>query len=300
MCRIARPQRAGVDWHVAVTRRRGRKAARAAGEAAEVLGDVGQVSRRLAFDSLVNSFAYLGEVFLLLIEAGRGMGRRLHAGDVFRQLLVLGVQSIPIAVATVALSGAVLALYTVQSLTTYGAGGLVGGIVALTVVRETGPLISSIMMTARAGSAIAAEIGTMKATEQVDALRAMGLSPVEYLASPRILACVIMLPVATLFSDAAGIIGGMGVAIWQGQSRQEFVSSFRTLLDPGGADIFEGLLKSVVFGLIVGAVGCREGLRSTGGAAGVGHSTIRAVVLALALIFVADLIVTFVGRDGIL
>ncbi len=273
---------------------------RVADEAAEVFEDVGQVSRRLTVDSVVSIFAYLGEVFLLLADAVRGMGRGLHYGDFVRQLLVLGVQSIPIAVATVALSGAVLALYTVQSLTTYGAGGLVGGIVALTVVRETGPLISSIMMTARAGSAIAAEIGTMKATEQVDALRVMGLSPVEYLASPRILACVVMLPVATIFSDVAGIAGGMWVAVWQGQSRQEFVSSFRTLLDINGSDIFEGLAKSVVFGLIVGTVGCREGLRSTGGAAGVGHSTIRAVVLALALIFVADLMVTFLSRDGIL
>ena len=282
------------------SRDRGRRVARVADDAAEVFEDVGQVSRRIAYDSVVNVFAYLGEVFLLLVEAARGMGRRLHAPDVVRQFLTLGVQSIPIAVATVALSGAVLALYTVQSLTTYGAGGLVGGIVALTVVRETGPLISSIMMTARAGSAIAAEIGTMKATEQVDALRVMGLSPIEYLASPRILACVVMLPVATLFSDIAGIAGGMGVAIWQGQSRQEFVSSFRTLLDINGSDIFEGLAKSVVFGLIVGAVGCREGLASTGGAAGVGRSTIRAVVLSLALIFVADLFVTLLSRDGIL
>jgi phospholipid/cholesterol/gamma-HCH transport system permease protein len=282
------------------SRDRGRRVARVADDAAEVFEDVGQVSRRIAYDSVVNVFAYLGEVFLLLVEAARGMGRRLHAPDVVRQFLTLGVQSIPIAVATVALSGAVLALYTVQSLTTYGAGGLVGGIVALTVVRETGPLISSIMMTARAGSAIAAEIGTMKATEQVDALRVMGLSPIEYLASPRILACVVMLPVATLFSDIAGIAGGMGVAIWQGQSRQEFVSSFRTLLDINGSDIFEGLAKSVVFGLIVGAVGCREGLASTGGAAGVGRSTIRAVVLSLALIFVADLFVTLVSRDGLL
>lgn len=282
------------------SRNRGKRVARVADDAVEVFEDVGQVSRRLVFDSVVNVFAYLGEVSLLLVEAVRGMGRRLHAGDFIRLLLVLGVQSIPIAVATVALSGAVLALYTVQSLTTYGAGGLVGGIVALTVVRETGPLISSIMMTARAGSAIAAEIGTMKATEQVDALRAMGLSPVEYLASPRILACVVMLPVATIFSDVAGIAGGMWVALWQGQSRQEFVSSFRTLLDTNGSDIFEGLAKSVVFGLIVGTVGCREGLRSSGGAAGVGRSTIRAVVLALALIFVADLMVTFLSREGIL
>lgn len=282
------------------SRDRGRRVARVADDAAEVFEDVGQVSRRIAYDSVVNVFTYLGEVFLLLVEAARGMGRRLHGPDVVRQFLTLGVQSIPIAVATVALSGAVLALYTVQSLTTYGAGGLVGGIVALTVVRETGPLISSIMMTARAGSAIAAEIGTMKATEQVDALRVMGLSPIEYLASPRILACVVMLPVATLFSDIAGIAGGMGVAIWQGQSRQEFVSSFRTLLDINGSDIFEGLAKSVVFGLIVGAVGCREGLASTGGAAGVGRSTIRAVVLSLALIFVADLFVTLLSRDGIL
>ncbi|MFM7321320.1 MAG: MlaE family ABC transporter permease, partial [Armatimonadota bacterium] len=242
----------------------------------------------------------LGEVFLLIAESARGVRTGIHPGDLVRQLLVLGVQSIPIAVGTVALSGAVLALYTVQSLTTYGAGGLVGGIVALTVVRETGPLISSIMMTARAGSAIAAEIGTMKATEQIDALRAMGLSPVEHLATPRILACLVMLPIATLFSDAAGIAGGMLVALGRGQSQQEFTTSFRNLLDPSGADIFEGLAKSLVFGLIVGAVGCREGLRSTGGAAGVGHSTIRAVVLALALIFVADLCVTFLTRDGII
>lgn len=280
---------------------RGRdKVSEIAEEAADVLGEVGHVSRRLVFDSVVNAVAYLGDIAVLLRDAVRGMGRMLSFSDVVRQLLVLGVQSIPIAVGTVALSGAVLALYTVQSLTTYGAGGLVGGIVALTVVRETGPLIAGIMMTARAGSAIAAELGTMKATEQIDALRAMGLSPVEYLATPRILACLIMLPVATLFSDAAGIFGGMAVAVSQGQSQQEFATSFRTLLDVDGSDIFEGLAKSMVFGLIVGAVGCREGLRSSGGAAGVGVSTIRAVVLSLILIFVADLFVTFLTRDGFL
>jgi phospholipid/cholesterol/gamma-HCH transport system permease protein len=194
---------------------------------------------------------------------------------------------------TVGFSGAVLALYTVGSLTNLGIGNLLGGIVALSIVRETGPLITAVTLIARVGSGITAEIGAMKTTEQVDALRAMGISPVAYLVVPRLIACLIMGPVTTLFGDAAGLFGGGLIAVNQGQTSHQFIDSFRQLLDTNGSDILEGLFKALVFGMLIALIACREGLETKGGAAGVGRSTNRAVVFTIILVFAADFVMTW-------
>ena len=202
----------------------------------------------------------------------------------------------PIAILTAFSSGGVLALYTANTLTDFGAGSLVGGVIALSVVRETGPIITAITMIARAGSAITAEIASMKATEQIDALRALAVSPIDYLVVPRVLASLIMVPLITIFSDVAGVIGGGLIASTKGIGRHAYVDSFRLLLEPSGADILEGLFKALVFGLILVIVSCREGLASEGGAAGVGQATNRAVVLAIMLVYTADLLLTWLLR----
>lgn len=269
---------------------------RVMGEAVEALEDVGEFSARLAQGTVLGVLAYLGEIVRMLWQALRALRYGLHTGDLLRQMRAIGVESLPIALLTVGFSGAVLALYTAKSLTDYGAGGLIGGIVALSIVKETGPLITGVALVARAGSGMTAEIGSMKATEQIDALRAMAISPIEYLVVPRLLACLVMLPVVTLFADAAGMLGGGLVAVNEGQSSQAFIDSFRLMLEPDGSDVGEGLIKSVVFGAIIAAIACREGLAAEGGAVGVGRATNRSVVLSIILIFAADFVLTWLFK----
>ena len=162
-------------------------------DTAEVFEEVGETATKLARRTLVRGFEYLGELLILLGRTVRAIWQEgIHPGDLVRQLTTVGTESVPIVLLTVGFSGAVLALYTVGSLTNLGIGNLLGGIVALSIVRETGPLITAVTLIARVGSGITAEIGAMKTTEQVDALRAMGISPVAYLVVPRLLACLVM------------------------------------------------------------------------------------------------------------
>ncbi|MBC8102927.1 MAG: ABC transporter permease [Cytophagales bacterium] len=244
-------------------------------------------------DIVVGVVAYFGEAIYLLLQTLRALRRGVNLPDLLRQMSVIGVESIPIALLTVGFSGAVLALYTVGTLQRYGASNLVGGIVALSIVRETGPILTGVVIAARAGSAITAEIGSMKVTEQIDALRSMALSPVEYLVVPRLLAALITLPLVCVFADMAGVLGGAIVAASNGVSFPAYRESLRLLMEPSGSDITRGLVKTVVFGVILTLVGCREGLETSGGATGVGQATTRSVVLSIVLIFVADFLLTF-------
>lgn len=263
------------------------------GDAAQTLGDVGALSARLTILPVLSIFAYLGELVVLAGQFFVSLRKGVHGGDLTRQMSSVGVDTIPIALLTVGFSGAVLALYTVNTLAAYGVSDLVGGIVAVSILKETGPILSGVVLAARAGSAITAEIGSMKVTEQVDALRSMAVSPVEYLVVPRVLAGIIMLPLVCVCADAAGIFGGGVVASSMGVSVTAYLASIKQLTDPDGGDLFRGLLKTVVFGVIVALIGCREGLATEGGAAGVGQSTTRSVVLSIVLIFVANFILSF-------
>ncbi|WP_394795649.1 MlaE family ABC transporter permease [Armatimonas sp.] len=270
------------------------KETRLASEAVEVFEDVGETASKIIRKTFVRSFEYLGELLTLLWRAVRAIFQEgIHLGDLARQLTSVGTESLPIVLLTVGFSGAVLALYTVGSLTNLGIGDLLGGIVALSIVRETGPLITAVTLIARVGSGITAEIGAMKTTEQVDALRAMGISPIAYLVVPRLLACLVMGPIMTLFGDAAGILGGGMIAVNEGQTPLQYTDSFRQLLEPNGSDILEGLLKALVFGTLIALIACREGLETKGGAAGVGRSTNRAVVFTIILVFAADFVLTW-------
>lgn len=263
-------------------------------EAAEVFEDMGETTTRVLRKTIVRAFEYLGELLTLLWRTLRAIALEgVHLGDLTRQLTSVGTESLPIVLLTVGFSGAVLALYTVGSLTNLGIGNLLGGIVALSIVRETGPLITAVTLVARVGSGITAEIGAMKTTEQVDALRAMGISPISYLVVPRLLACLVMGPLTTLFGDAAGILGGGLIAVNEGQTALQYTDSFRQLLEPNGSDILEGLFKAVVFGALIALIACREGLETKGGAAGVGRSTNRAVVFTIILVFAADFVLTW-------
>lgn len=264
-----------------------------AGEVLEAVEEAGELSARIARGTIVTILVYLGEIGVLLGQTVRSLRYGLHVGDLARQMAVIGVDSLPIALLTTAFSGAVLALYSVRTFVEYGAAGFVGGLVGLSMVRETGPILTGVVLSARSGSAMTAEIGSMKVTEQIDALRSMAVSPIAYLVAPRLLACLIMLPVVCVFANVVGILGGGVVAAGFGVPWRAFGDSMRLFLETSGADIFKGLVKTFVFGAIIAVVGCREGLQSEGGATGVGQSTTRSVVISIVLIFIANFFLTF-------
>lgn len=236
----------------------------------------------------VNSFfAFLGEATMI----GAGSMARIFMGDVSAkdtvyQMASMGVNSIPIVLVTTAFSGAVLALYTAQLFVAYGAGSLVGGGISLSIARELAPVLTAVVMAARVGSAIAAEIGTMKVTEQVDALRSLGTSPIQYLSAPRLLSLVVMLPVLTMLGMLIGWFGGYVVALSSGVTSISYLNSTRVWLDI--YDVLMGLLKTVFFGAFIAIVGVQQGLSATGGAAGVGKNTMNAVVISVLLIYISN------------
>ncbi|MBP6963446.1 MAG: ABC transporter permease [Armatimonadetes bacterium] len=255
-------------------------------------------SERAMGKSVGGFLEFIGEATLV----GGGAIRRILQADVslrdtICQMAAVGVNSIPIVVVTTAFSGAVLALYTTQLLVQYGAGNLVGGGVSLSVTRELAPVLTAIVVAARAGSAIAAEIGTMKVTEQIDALRSMGTSPIQYLAAPRLLALVIMLPVLTMMGMIVGSFGGYLVATMNGVSGSSCLNSTRIWLD--FYDVAMGLLKTVFFGAFIAIAGTQQGLATSGGAAGVGRRTMNAVVISMILIYISNFFLAYVmfGRN---
>jgi phospholipid/cholesterol/gamma-HCH transport system permease protein len=271
----------------------------AAEEAAQAIEEAGETTFRLIGAAFVTVIGYLGEVVALFAQSLRELFRRgVNPSDLVRQMAIIGTESIPIALLTVGFSGAVLALYTASTLKDFGATDLVGGIVALSIVRETGPILTGVSVAARAGSAITAELSSMKVTEQIDALRAMAVPPIHYLVLPRVLAALVMLPLVCALADAAGVFGGGLVANAYGVSWTVYENSIKALMEPDGSDIVKGLLKTLFFGAIVALVGCREGLETEGGASGVGRSTTRSVVIAIVLVFAADLVLSFLLIQG--
>lgn len=230
----------------------------------------------------VGDFSLLFTQTLLTIARGR-----ICLAETIRQMALIGVNSLPIALLTIGFSGMVLSLHTASQLRSLGGEQYVGGLVAISMAREAAPVLAAVVVAARVGSAIAAEIGSMKVTEQIDALRALAVSPIYYLVVPRFVASVLMLPVVTVFANVAGIAGGYLVAVYSAEiSSAVFLNSAREMLP--WRDFVLGLTKTFVFGAIIALVGCDRGLRTDGGAAGVGRSTTSAVVLAIVLIYVSD------------
>jgi len=203
----------------------------------------------------------------------------------------IGVQSIFIVALTGTFSGMVLALQTTHALRAFGAEGRVGGLVAASLTRELAPVFSAIMVTARAGSAMAAELGNMRVTEQIDAIATMGVNPVQYLLSPRLVAAVVMVPLLCVLYTTVGMIGAYLVAVVMlGGDTGIFFQSVRDISQP--IDLFMGLIKAGVFGFIVSSVSCRHGFFAAGGARGVGVATTRAVVESCVAILVANYLLT--------
>ena len=236
-----------------------------------------------------------------LFLAGRSflniLKRPHYYDDVFLQMDIIGWGSLPIVILIGAFSGAIIALQMARALNQYGASSEVGTIVSLTLVRELGPVLTAVMVAGRNASAIASELGSMKVTEQIDAMRALGTDPIQKLVTPRLIATTLMLPCLTVIADVIGLIGAylIAVPLLKLISGGEYwTSSWQALVLN---DLGQGLLKPFVFGIIISLVGCFYGLRTTGGTQGVGRAVTEAVVSAMIWIFVTTLLIdkVFVG-----
>lgn len=240
----------------------------------------------LATRWMASSLQYVGEVSSLFAQTLRALFR---TEDPLPHMVSIGINTMPIALLTIAFSGMVLALYTAQQMQEYGLGSFVGGLVAVTMTREMAPVLAAVVLAARAGSAIAAELGTMKVTEQIDALRSMATSPLRYLVVPRFIACVSMLPLLALFGMVVGTFGGYIVATTVGIAHAAYLDSVRQFVSMG--DVVNGMIKTIVFGTIIAMVACHQGLNTKGGASGVGTATTRSVVLCIIFVFAADFVI---------
>lgn len=242
----------------------------------------------------------IGDFFLFLLSIFRTMlSSKLKMRQLIFQMYQIGVGSLVIVILTGFSIGLALALQTYIGLSRFGAHDFIGVIVALGMTRELGPVLTGLMVTGRSGSGIAAEIGTMQITEQVDALRTLRINPLQYLVIPRILASVLVMPFLSVFSMVCGIIGGYVYCVFVlNFTPENYLSSIRRFVE--FSDIFGGLIKSSIFGLILSWVGTYYGYKTYGGARGVGLSTTRSVVVASIMILVANyLLSSFLFKAGI-
>lgn len=208
-----------------------------------------------------------------------------------RQMVRIGVDSLPVVGLTAMFTGMVMALQTFAGFARFNAEGYVGSVVSLSLTRELAPVLTALMIAGRIGSALAAEIGSMRVTEQIDALKTMATEPVQYLVVPRVAAATLMLPPLVAFADALGIWGGYLVAV-QMMDANPVVYWDRTFRFLELNDISSGLIKAAVFGLILAVTGCTKGYHTTGGAEGVGRSTTQAVVMSSLVILLSDFFLT--------
>ena len=243
-------------------------------------------------DILKPQIAALQEFYILSGSAFRNIFRRPHySDDVFIQMDIIGVGSLPIIVLTGFFSGVVITMQMSRALSQYGATGQVGQIVAITLVRELGPVLSSLLVAGRNASGIASELGSMKVTEQIDAMRALGTDPIQKLVTPRLIATSVVLPLLTVIADFVGLVGGYMIAnLTLNITTSQYWNTAWRALD--WSDVAQGLLKPFVFAIVIALVGCFYGINTTGGTQGVGRSTTQAVVVASVWIFVLTAFIT--------
>ncbi|HEX4038529.1 MAG TPA: ABC transporter permease [Acidobacteriaceae bacterium] len=227
--------------------------------------------------------------------SGRALGnlfrRPFYRDDIFLQADIIGVGSLPIVILTGFFLGGVLALQSSSTLMQFGATAFTGELVAYSMIKEIGPVVTALMVSGRNASGMASELGSMIVTEQIDAMRALGTDPLKKLVMPRIVATVIMLFFLVILSDAVGILGGGFVSVFMlGQDgSQYFHTAWQSLQGP---DIVQGLVKPLFFGFIIASIGCFYGMKTRGGTQGVGRSTTQAVVVSSILIIVCDFMIS--------
>ena len=230
----------------------------------------------------------LQETTVLTARAFRGAFKRpRYIPETIAQMDAIGVGSLAIIILTGFFTGGVLTVQTFPTLKSYGAQSQTGYLVAVSLVRELGPVLCALMVTGRVGSAISAELGSMVVSQQIDAMRALGTDPIRKLVMPRMFALLVSLPLLTVLADVLGIFGGWVTAVMlYSVSSSVFISSVREAITTD--DLIGGVVKPLVFSLIIGSIACRQGLSTEGGTVGVGRSTTRAVVLASIVVIIAD------------
>lgn len=239
----------------------------------------------------------LGRVVLLTTRTlGWLLRRPFRPSQYLAAMEFIGVQSVFIILLTGTFSGMVFSLQTVAGLKEYGAEGVVGSVVAISLTREISPVFSALMVTARAGSATAAELGNMRVTEQIDAITTMGVSPVQYLLTPRLVAAVIMLPLLTIVYTCVGMLGAWVVAI-EGLDVDPGVFLANIEQYVVARDFWMGEIKAACFGFLIAAISCDKGFFARGGARGVGLATTRAVVHSAVAILIANYVITSILTD---
>lgn len=229
-----------------------------------------------------------GNISILAWQSIKSLFRlSFNLKNTFEQMVEMGINSIPVALTTSLFVGMVFAIQIANEFVKFGAGKVVGGVMGIAVARELAPVLTAVVIAGRVGAAIAAEIGTMSVTQQVDALKAMGSSPIKYLVVPRFIAASVMLPVLTIFADIVGFFGGYFVCIYVSKINPvSYMEAAQSFLKTG--DIYGGLIKAFVFGMLISIISCYKGLSAKNGAKGVGEGTTSAVVVSLISIFISN------------
>jgi len=240
-------------------------------------------------------FEGLGDLILFAAETVAWVFRPPWRTELLlQQMAAIGVGSTFIVAVTGLFAGMVLALQGNYAMRQFGAEGYVGGFVAISLVRELGPVFTGLMVTGRSGSAITTELGTMRVSEQIDAMETMAVNAVHYLVVPRVLAATLMMPVLAVVFSGMGYLGGYLIANYVSLIPPgPFIEHTRTMLDVH--DVFHGLLKALVFGSVVSLISTRQGYSASGGARGVGEATTVAVVMSSVAILVLDYVITFLA-----
>lgn len=234
---------------------------------------------------------YLGGLGLLFYEIVGCMRRRWEGHLITEQMEQIGVRSLSIVTVTAVFTGMVLALQMGNYLTRFGAKPYAGRILALSMLREMGPVLTALMIAGRVGSGITAEIGSMKVTEQIDAMRSLGINPIQKLVLPRLLALIVMLPLLTILADFVGILGGLFMSVVELDiSGSFYLNSIIQFIR--FRDLLSGLGKTFFFAFFIATIACYNGLQVSGGADGVGRATTRTVVTASITILVSDFFLT--------
>lgn len=245
-----------------------------------------------AVDQIGNNVILFFEELGHVVDLGWLTIKNIVAGKInlkltFDQMVKIGIDSLPLALVTSGFVGMVFAMQIAGEFVRFGGGKYVGGVMSIGIARELGPAITGIVVSARVAAAIAAELGTMKVTEQIDAIKALGANPIRYLVVPRFIAATMMLPLLTILANLLGFLGGYAVAVNMGKINPvDYMDTAQRMMTLW--DFYGGLIKTVIFGMIIVIIACYKGLKAEGGAKGVGEATTSAVVASLISLFIVN------------
>lgn len=254
--------------------------------------------KKVESNKISNIFDELGRFYILSFDIFKTLFTgQIHFRNTIQQMAFVGTDSLPIVLLTGLAIGMVFSLQVTGLFQRYGANSVIGAAVGVAIVRELAPLFTGVVIAGRIGAAITAELGSMKVTEQINALLSMAVSPLRYLAVPRVLSCMIMVPLLNVICILIGVLGGLVIAVFvKGVIIGQFIESIRDFLTP--MDLLKSMLKASVFGIIVSLVSCYKGINTGEGAQGVGIATTSAVVISLISIFVSNFVLSSILFAG--